>query len=87
MQIIHRNKFNRDLRRMQRRGSDLRLLQDAVELLISGVEILLRYADHPLRGKWQGFRELHIAPDWLLIYLRTDYSLELVRTGSHSDLF
>ena len=45
--------------------------------------------DHALSGNLAGFRECHIKPDWLLIYLIEDniLTLTLVNTGSHSDLF
>ena len=43
--------------------------------------------DHPLKGEWQGFRECHIEPDWLLIYEATDDDVTLARTGTHADLF
>jgi mRNA interferase YafQ len=43
--------------------------------------------DHPLKGDWQDFRELHIEPDWLLIYQITGNEIFFVRTGTHSDLF
>lgn len=38
---------------------------------------------------YNGMRECHIEPDWLLIYqiVRNELILNLVRTGSHSDLF
>ncbi|PIR38978.1 MAG: type II toxin-antitoxin system mRNA interferase toxin, RelE/StbE family [Alphaproteobacteria bacterium CG11_big_fil_rev_8_21_14_0_20_39_49] len=42
---------------------------------------------HKLSGNWYPHFECHIEPDWLLIYLITDESLILVRTGTHSDLF
>ena len=48
-----------------------------------------RYHDHSLEGNWKGHRELHIRPDWILIYQKK-YNLlilELSRTGTHSDLF
>ena len=47
------------------------------------------YKDHPLTGNYEGFRELHVEPDWLLIYAIKDdiLVLSLTRTGSHSDLF
>ena len=32
----------------------------------------MRYKDHALKGKWEGFRECHIQPDWLLIYVLED---------------
>jgi mRNA interferase YafQ len=40
-----------------------------------------------LRGNWQGFRDLHIEPDWLLLYRIVDEELQLARTGTHADLF
>ena len=48
-----------------------------------------KYLDHPLKGEYKGYRELHITPDWLLIYKIKDKELilELTRTGTHSDLF
>ena len=47
------------------------------------------YRDHELKGKYQGFRECHIQPDWLLIYLKEDgiLTLTLADTGTHADLF
>ena len=47
-----------------------------------------RYCDHELKGSLKGFRECHIQPDWLLIYLIDNdiLTLTLVDTGSHSDL-
>ena len=42
-----------------------------------------------LTGKFKGFRECHIQPDWLLMYLIEDdvLVLTLVDTGTHSDMF
>jgi mRNA interferase YafQ len=39
-------------------------------------------------SEWRGYRELHITPDWLLIYriVKKDLILVLVRTGSHKKL-
>jgi mRNA interferase YafQ len=45
------------------------------------------YSDHPLKGDWKGFRDLHIEPDWLLLYRVEGTELQLARTGAHSDLF
>lgn len=46
-----------------------------------------RYLDHPLSGKWKGYRDCHIRPDLLLIYQKSSSVLLLVRLGSHSELF
>ncbi|MFD1432232.1 type II toxin-antitoxin system RelE/ParE family toxin [Lacticaseibacillus yichunensis] len=49
---------------------------------------LKRLKDHQLTGNYASYRELHIGPDWLLIYERQDdvLVLVLVATGSHKDL-
>ena len=46
-----------------------------------------RLKDHPLTGDWRGWRDLHIEPDWLLLYKIEGNDLILARTGSHADLF
>jgi len=42
-----------------------------------------------LHGDYEGYRECHITPNWLLIYVKdTDIKIiSLSRTGTHSDLF
>ncbi|WP_338010457.1 type II toxin-antitoxin system YafQ family toxin [Bifidobacterium gallicum] len=48
-----------------------------------------KYHDHNLSGNLSTFRECHIKPDWLLVYLIENdiLTLTLVDTGSHSDIF
>ena len=57
--------------------------------LQSGEELDKKYRDHELKGKYKNFRECHIQPDWLLIYLIENdiLTLTLVDTGTHADLF
>ena len=43
--------------------------------------------DHPLSGEWNEYRDLHIEPDWLLIYRIDGDTLKLARTGTHDDIF
>jgi len=45
------------------------------------------YRDYALKGSWNGYRELHIEGDWLLIYKISADVLYLARTGSHAELF
>ncbi len=79
--------FKRDARKAQRRGKDLAKLRQPLTALMRRTSLPSRYRDHPLRGDWQGYREIHIEPDWLLIYRIQGDELLLVRTGSHADLF
>ena len=64
-------------------------LGDAVRILADGEMLPREYLDHELQGKYKGYRECHIEPDWLLLYKITEsvLVLSLVRTGSHSRLF
>ncbi len=74
---------------MKKRGLDISLLDEVVDLLRQGKQLEERYHDHGLTGDLAGFRECHIKPDWLLIYLIENdiLTLTLIDTGSHPDLF
>lgn len=82
-------KFQKDLKRVQKRGYDISLLTNVLTILASGEPLPAKYKDHSLSGNYKGCRECHITPDWLLIYeiLKGDLILYLTRTGTHSDLF
>ena len=82
-------KFDRDVKRMRKRGFDMSLLGEVVQTLLEEKPLDRRYHDHALSGDFAGFRECHILPDWLLIYRADRGALVLVgfRTGTHSDLF
>jgi mRNA interferase YafQ len=76
-----------DVRLAQKRGKDMDKLKAALSLLIEQELLPASYNDHPLRGDWSGFRDLHIEPDWLLLYRVDGDELQLARTGTHADLF
>lgn len=82
-------KFQKDLKRVQRRGYDISLLTEIIKKLADGEPLPERNKDHFLSGDYIGCRECHITPDWLLIYEISDNALilYLTRTGTHSDLF
>lgn len=86
-QIIPSKRFDRDLRRMVRRGKDIAKLQAVVEKLQVGEALEPRHGPHPLAGDWKPYWDCHIEPDWLLVYHVTDEAVWLVRTGTHADLF
>ncbi|MGN6267420.1 MAG: type II toxin-antitoxin system YafQ family toxin [Ginsengibacter sp.] len=48
-----------------------------------------KHKAHKLSGNYAGYWECHVKPDLLLIWSENEQIqlLELVRTGSHSDLF
>jgi mRNA interferase YafQ len=81
------NVFKRDVKRLQKRGKDIKLMKALMNDLINEIPIDPKYKDHPLVGNYKGDRECHIEPDWLLIYTIIGRDLIFVRTGSHSDLY
>lgn len=87
--IVQTTKFRKDLKLIKKRGYNLLLLGEIVDLLAEGKPLPEKTKDHILAGNYKGCRECHITPDWLLIYEITndELILYLTRTGSHSDLF
>ena len=87
--IKYHTMFKKNFKRIKKRGYDISRLEKIVELLANEVPLPEQFKDHNLSGNYNGFRECHIAPDWLLIYQVNNNELVLVlsRTGSHSDLF
>lgn len=62
-------------------------LRLVMQWLIENKTLPARLHDHALKGEWNGWRDLHIEPDWLLIYKADSTSIRFERTGSHADLF
>ena len=88
-EIKYTSHFKKDYKLAQKRGLDISALEKVIEMLADGQTLPEEYHDHQLVGNYNGCRECHIAPDWLLIYkiFEDVLVLELSRTGSHSDLF
>jgi len=87
--VLQTSLFKRELKRAAKRGCDMDLLKAVVAVLAEGKPLAQKHRDHALSGTFSGFRECHITPDWLLVYLvdNGQLVLTLTRTGSHSDLF
>lgn len=88
-EIKFTRQFKRDLNIAQKQGKDLSKLYDVVEQLAEGKALGKKYRDHALKGEFEGTRECHVEPDWLLIYEVQDHVLVLMlyRLGNHSELF
>ena len=88
-ELILTGKFKKSLKLARKRRLDISLVEDIVTMIQNNIPLEEKHRDHELKGKYQGFRECHIQPDWLLIYLKEDgiLTLTLVDTGTHADLF
>ncbi len=81
--------FRRDMKRAAKRGKNLSKLQAISDLLAADEPLAPKHRDHALVGKYAGYRECHIEPDWLLVYKKFPEKGELLlaATGTHADLF
>lgn len=86
-QVKFTTTYKKSYKLMKKRGLDISLLDEVVDLLRQGRQLDEKYRDHGLSGNFAGFRECHMKPDWLLVYLIENDALTLVDTGSHSDIF
>lgn len=88
LQKHYTSKFKKDYKKVSKQGKKLEKLNKIIEnYLVLEKPLPVKFKDHSLSNNWQGYRECHIEPDWLLIYKIDDNGLQLVRTGSHSELF
>lgn len=87
LKISSSGKFKKDLKICEKRGYNLQLLEEVIDILRVPNKLPIQYRDHFLKGDYSGRRECHIMPDWLLIYEIYEEELYLERTGTHSDLF
>ena len=87
--VKYSNLFKKDYKLMKKRGRNMKLLQEVVEILANNKALPVKYKDHILLGNFSGYRECHIQPDWLLIYKidKNELILTAFRTGTHSDLY
>ena len=89
--IEHTRAFRRDWKR-ERAGVHGRrldaLLPAIVNLLVDDLPLPVAARDHQLSGEWMDHRDCHLRLDLLLIYRKPDAeTLQLVRLGSHSEIF
>lgn len=77
--------FKRDYKLCQKQGKDMNKLHNVLRILASGEPISAQYKDHALKNSWLGYRDLHIEPDWILIYkIQANEIILLAATGTHS---
>ena len=84
-------KKDKDIKLARRRNLPEEELNNIILDLANDIPLHVKNKDHALQGEFAGCRECHIQPDWLLIYSKESdgelHVLNLLRTGTHSDLF
>ena len=89
LRVRYSLKFKKDFKLAKKRGLPMHELKAIIEKLATGEKLEPKHRDHSLTGNYVMFRECHIQPDWLLIYIinHNELVLTVSATGSHSDLF
>ena len=91
LKIEYQGQFKKDYKQAIKRGCNVRKLEEVISMLAEEKVLPPQYKDHKLNDskEYKGMRECHIEPDWILIYkiYKDTLILQLIRTGSHSDLF
>ena len=90
LKIRYGRRFKKEFKKaLRQQGHTIKKFTTVLNYLVNEQPLPKEYHDHKLVGTYEGYRECHIMPDWLLIYkIQNDIlTLTLSRTGSHSDLF
>ena len=89
--IVLTSAFKSCLKTIKKRRKNLDKLTTVVNMIANGEQLDAKYRDHELNDNkyFKNCRELHLEPDWLLVYKinKKDLLLFLMETGTHSDLF
>lgn len=85
--LFKTNSFKRSYKKLGLTDEEDLAYIDVVYNLLCDEKLIEKYKDHQLIGKLKDFRECHIKPDLLLVYMIEDKTLKLVDIGSHSELF
>ncbi len=85
--LFKTNQFKRSYKKLKLTDSKDLAYIDIVYNLLCGIDLVDKYKDHQLNGDMKEFRECHIKPDLLLVYILDNNTLKLVDIGSHAELF
>jgi mRNA interferase YafQ len=86
-EVLTTHAFLKDVKLSKKRGKPMAKLQEVIEALANHSYLPSKFRPHRLTGGAHDCFECHIENDWLLVYRCNNTKLELVRLGSHSDLF
>ena len=80
--------YRKDLKRFAKNLKKIDALKEVLEMLKDEQPIPAEYKPHMLHGNYKGCMECHVQGDYLLVWFdpNTDI-IELVRLGTHSELF
>ena len=86
--IFPSGQYKKDLKHYLHQPKKLAALAEIIDLLAQEQPVPAKYKPHLLLGQYRGCMECHVQGDFLLIWVdRVNNIIELVRLGTHSELF
>jgi len=79
--------FTKDVKKAKLNPTNTAKLFMYISLLLNEEELPSQSKDHDLTGNYKDTREFHISGDLLVVYRIDENTLELLRLGTHSQLF
>lgn len=80
------SQFKKDFKRIQLFPEKVEAFRYIADMLIQNASIPKEFKPHMLSGDYKGCMECYVENDLLLIWIDGDI-IDLVRIGSHSELF
>lgn len=84
--LRYSSRFKKDFKKYRQNPAKVEALKQLLNLLVEEKAIPKEYKPHILKGDYKGCWECHIEDDFLLIWIDGNV-VELLRLGSHSELF
>jgi len=87
LKLKRHKQFIKDMKKIKMSDTQFQKFVNYISLLLNNQELPMEAKDHSLTGEWNDTREFHIGGDLLVIYIKTNEELILIRIGTHSQLF
>jgi mRNA interferase YafQ len=82
------SRYKKDYKRYKNQPKKLEALKEVLKMLQREQPIPAEYKPHMLWGQYKGCMECHIQGNFLLVWFDPERDIiELVRLGTHSELF
>lgn len=89
MEVTFSSRSQKDIRKVSKSNKDLhKILDQVVTTLRDGGELDKKYSFHKLDGIFQGYYNIHLKPDLVLVasWDKNNGSMEVLRVGTHANI-
>ena len=87
MKLTLHKQYIKDLTKAKLNQTNLAKLFIYVSMILNRQELPKEAKDHQLKGELKDFREFHISGDLVVLYRIKNDTLQLLRIGSHNEIF